>query len=41
MDRSDDARRGPEANLVDLNNKGQFAGTVRPVWGISHAVIYR
>jgi probable HAF family extracellular repeat protein len=30
-----------EADLADLNNRGQIAATVRPVFGISHAVLYR
>lgn len=40
---TDLATRGvnPDADLADLNNRGQVAATVRPVWGISHAVLYR
>jgi probable HAF family extracellular repeat protein len=30
-----------EADLADLNNHGHIAATTRPVFGISHAVIYR
>jgi hypothetical protein len=30
-----------DADLADLNNRGQIAATVRPVWGISHAALYR
>ncbi|GAA1741581.1 hypothetical protein [Luedemannella helvata] len=29
-----------EADLVDLNDNGQIAGAYRPVFGISHAIIY-
>lgn len=30
-----------EADLVGINNQGDIAASVRPVWGISHAVVYR
>jgi probable HAF family extracellular repeat protein len=32
---------GAEDSVVDLNNRGEIAATIRPVFGISHAVIYR
>jgi probable HAF family extracellular repeat protein len=30
-----------EADLVGINNQGDIAASIRPVWGISHAVLYR
>lgn len=32
---------GADIDLVDLNNRGEIAASIRPVFGISHAVIYR
>ena len=32
---------GPDDTMVDLNDRGEIAASVRPVWGVSHAVVYR
>jgi probable HAF family extracellular repeat protein len=32
---------GPDDTMVDLNNRGEIAASIRPVWGVSHAVVYR
>lgn len=30
-----------EADLVGINNRGNIAASFRPVWGVSHAAVYR
>jgi probable HAF family extracellular repeat protein len=32
---------GADSDLADYNNKGEIAASIRPVFGIAHAVIYR
>ena len=31
----------PDGDLVDLNNRGEITGNIRPREGVAHAVIYR
>ena len=31
----------PDGDLVDLNNRGEITGNIRPADGVAHAVIYR
>jgi probable HAF family extracellular repeat protein len=30
-----------DADLADYNNRGEIAGSIRPVFGVAHAVVYR
>jgi probable HAF family extracellular repeat protein len=32
---------GADTDLADLNNRGEIAASIRPQWGIAHAVVYR
>jgi probable HAF family extracellular repeat protein len=32
---------GPDDTMVDINDRGEIAASVRPVWGVSRAVVYR
>ena len=31
----------PDGDLVDLNNRGEITGNIRPAEGVARAVIYR
>jgi len=31
----------PNGDLVDLNNRGEITGNIRPAAGVARAVIYR